>query len=77
MRSNFGLQTVLAAMLCLAATGSPAAPAPPVKAAYTVVAQSDQGGTLAIARVILDGADTACPLLVHADGNGAPVQTQA
>ncbi len=77
MRSNFGFQTALAAMLCLAAAGSLAAPAPPVKAAYTVVAQSRQGDTLAIARVILDGANTACPLLVRGDGSGAPVQTRA
>ena len=53
--------------LLLAGCASPPAPAPgTVRAAYTVLAQAPDGGTVALARVIID-AGQRCPYLAMAD----------
>ena len=40
-----------------------------VLAAFVLVGQSQSGGTVPMARVVLDGADAACPGLILADGS--------
>lgn len=43
--------------------------------AYTVLAANKQGATVAIARTIVQGADSSCPKLIPITGSSAPVAT--
>ncbi len=61
----------MAAGLAIGSAATGAGKQAEVKAAFLLLAQSGSGQTVPMARVILDGADTPCPTLLPADGEGA------
>ncbi|MBK1724360.1 hypothetical protein CKO23_19305 [Thiocystis violacea] len=81
MRSSAPLLTILATCACLAVLGMPVVrgdtTSGEVLSAYSILAPTSRGGQVTIARVILQGAASACPKLVPAIGDGAAIPTQA
>lgn len=78
MRAMTMLHTaaIVAALISTSALASQPAPGT-ILTAYTVLASNTQGATIAIARTIVQGADSSCPKLIPVTGSSAPVATVA
>ena len=68
--------TIIATLLPTAARAAEPTPGT-VLAAYTVLAPNRQGATVAIARAIVQGAESPCPRLIPVTGPGSAVATTA